>query len=376
MQRDTIVYFGIIQYDYNNAMCQHAAGIEKLITAIGFKPVVIGVSPNIKRGSHKRISKNVFVINEPQSIKERLVECISASEIKDVLREIGCDRIKTFIMADFRYFPMKQMEAFCRSNHINYAVDIMDFFVDNGSIVSKIKKIDCDIRIKHFYPKIERRIYICSSYLQLLGEGFHTAIIPGVTWENGNLNNRTSSKIRLSFLGQPGAKCEKEKIDWVIKGIFELGLSDKYDVWLAGFKKEELEDNNPELVPFISECIHFCGRLSKEECSDLLNNSDFSLVIRPDTTLSRYGFSTKIGEALSHGVPILATDTSDNKQYIKDGYNGFVCGCSYKEVKQLLLKVSKLTDKDISEMKNNCMANNPLQYTNYVKQFSKVVVAE
>lgn len=375
MRKDIIVYFGIIQFEYNNAMCQHARGIEKMIGGIGYKAILIGVSPNVKRGTYKKIDNHIYIINAPQNFKERLVECISSNELKKIIKEIGPERIKTFVMADFRFIPMKSIKRFCEKKGILFAIDVMDRFVSGNNIASKIKKIDCDLRMKYFYPKVERRIHICRYYNELLGESNHTSVIPGVT-ENRKIKQPVymDELIRLAFLGRPGEKCEKEKIDWVIRGISELNLVDKIELSLAGFEKDDFINANYNLVQYLHNNIIFCGRITQNECISLLEKSDFSLVIRPDTILSKFGFSTKIGEAFSCGVPILATDTSDNKMYIKDGINGFICSCDYENVKNMILRIACLSRKDINNIKNNCRRNNPLDYSNFLHKFEKVVV--
>ena len=45
---------------------------------------------------------------------------------------------------------------------------------------------------------------------------------------------------------------------------------------------------------------------------------------RPLNTQTNFGFSTKLAEYLISGVPVLVTDVSDNKIYIKDGFNGYM----------------------------------------------------
>lgn len=377
MKRDIIIYFGIIQFEYNNAMCQHARGIEKMIDGMGYRPILIGLSSSVKRGTYKKIDNDVYIINDPQNLKERLIECISSSELKKIIQEIGPEHIKTFIMADFRLIPMKSIKRFCEKEGILFAVDIMDRFVSGRNVVSKIKKIDCDLRMKYFYPTVKRRIYICQYYNELLGESDHTSVIPGVT-ENREIKQRVyrDNIIRLIFLGQPGERCEKEKIDWVIRGIAELNLSDKIELSLAGFEKKDFLNANPHLIRYLHNNIIFYGRITQNECIAMLEKSDFSLIIRPDTLLSKYGFSTKIGEAFSCGIPVLATDTSDNKMYIKNGVNGFICGCSYEDVKDMILHISCLSREEINNIKNNCRRINPLNYSNFLHKFKKVVVCE
>lgn len=377
MRRDTIVYFGIIQFEYNNAMCQHARGIVKMIEGIGYRPVLIGVSSNVNRDTYKKIDNSRYVINDPRNLKERLIECISSNELKKILQEIGTERVKTFIMADFRFIPMKLMKKFCERAGILFAIDIMDRFESEKSIASKIKKIDCDLRMKYFYPKVERRIYICRYYNELLGKGDHIAVIPGVC-ENRKIKQQTyrDDIIRLVFLGRPGEKCEKEKIDWVIQAIDELNLSDKIELSLAGFEKNNFINNNYNLTSYIHNNITFYGRITQDKCFALLEKADFSIIVRPDTILSKYGFSTKIGEAFSCSVPVLATDTSDNKIYIEDGENGFICACNYESVKKMILRVSRLSRNEINIIKNNCRLNNPLHYSIFLQKFMRVVISE
>ena len=377
MQRDTIVYFGIIQYEYNNAMCQHAAGIEMMIKALGYRAITIGVSPRVRPGRYDKRTDNSYIINYPQSIRESIRECFSANDLIAVMDDIVVNRIKTFIMADYRYLPMLKMEKYCKKNGIFFAVDVMDRFMSENTITSKIKKIDSELRMRFLYPKVERRIHICHAYNALLGKGKHVAVIPGVGKNSHNelktpkLQNET---IKLVFLGRPGLRCEKEKLDWIIKAIHTEKLIDSFELVLAGFDGKKFSDKNEKLRQYLSDNVIFKGRLKHEECIELLQRADFSLVIRPDTLLSQYGFSTKITESFGYGIPVLATDTSDNRLYIDYGKNGFVCGSSFEEVKEMLKMIAKLSRQDINEMKQYCCNNNPLEYTHYTKLFKSVIL--
>lgn len=377
MSRDTIVYFGIIQYEYNNAMCQHVAGIENIVHALGYHAVTIGVSPDVRCGTYRKINEDRYVINHPQSIKENIKECISVEDLIAVINAIGNNHIKAMIMADYRFIPMAMMRKYCKKCGILFVIDVMDRFVSGNSFVSKIKQIDSELRMRILYPKVERKIYICHAYKSLLGDGKHVAVIPGVgiNLYGKQIPEKIERKlIRLVFLGRPGEICEKEKIDWIIKIICMEKLTDKFELILAGFDKEKFLVKNDHLHAFLSDNVIFCGRVNHDECIKLLRNSDFSLVIRPNTVLSQYGFSTKIGEAFSCGVPVLATDTSDNKLYIKNGENGFVCGPCYENVKEMLKSVAKLSREEIEKMKTKCRKNNPLLFSNFIERFKRVVI--
>jgi len=375
MKRDIIVYFGLIDYERENAMCQHVAGRRALINAIGYHPVIIGVDSCVPAGKFKKVDDDLYLINNPRTPKERIAECFPSNVFEKILKEIGVDRVKSLIMADYRLMPMARTFAFCQRNNINYIVDIMDRFTCGTSLVSWIKAIDSELRMKIFYPRITRRIYICSSYSRLLGESDKTAVIPGVAVETNKSEEEKEKigKVSLVFLGVPGRHCEKEKIDWVIQNIYERRLSDRFIVYLGGVSKDEFVNNNKVLYKYLTGNIVFLGRLKHSDCIKLLKKSDISLVIRANTKLANYGFSTKIGEAFSCGIPVLATDTSDNAKYIDNEKNGFVVDCSYDSIGEILEKIASMPYRKIEAMKEHILRNNPLYYRNFIDDFAQVV---
>ena len=83
--------------------------------------------------------------------------------------------------------------------------------------------------------------------------------------------------------------------------------------------------------------------LQKDELIKCLNNSDYQIFVRPNRRSSNAGFSTKFGESMSIGLPVITNLTSDIDLYLKDGINGFVCkGNTTKDVVEVLNKVSTI----------------------------------
>lgn len=378
--RDIVVYFGIIRFPDKNALCHRANGIGRSVKDLGYSFVQIGVNRDVRRGEYRKVSENVYEIAEPETIKEWLYACVSAKEICLVLNEIGLGRIKTVIMADYRFLPMRRIKKFCEKMGINFSIDVMDWFEGGTSFKSKIKAMDNFLRMKYLYPKVERRIYICSLYETKIGKTDRTVVVPGtiVTIESKNDNHEKlfdfeSERKILFFAGRPGNRCEKEKIDWVIKCIYDLKNENEFEFLVAGVTEEEYRLNNPEKVHDITKNIHFLGDLSHRRCIELLSTADFSLVIREKKALADYGFSTKIGEAFSCGIPVIATDTSDNSNYIFNGVNGYICDCSYEALYKLLQRVNVLDREEINRIKRETKQRNPLLYSNYTELLEKVI---
>lgn len=371
--KKVIVYFGIIQYDTENAMCQRAEGIKRLIIASGYIPKIIAVNKDVARNKWRKRNDEVYEINAPSTFLEWLQSCISARDIKGILQDIGINNIKTVIMADYRFKPMKDIAKFCEKHKINYTVDIMDWFVSNETLNSKIKKFDNDLRMKKFYPKVKRRIYICSSYNNVLGITKNTRVIPGVTFDEVKKSvPKKNDKVVIFFAGNPGKYCEKERIDWIINAFKNKKISDRFLFYIAGVEKKEFIENNYPGED-INENIIFLGRIAHEKCISMLRRSDFSMIIREDNHLSKFGFSTKIGEALANGIPVIVTNTSDNRRYIQNGINGYIIGCSEKAVKNILLDLSTINAKTIDQLKESTFFNNPLSYRNYLVDFKQVI---
>ena len=85
--------------------------------------------------------------------------------------------------------------------------------------------------------------------------------------------------------------------------------------------------------------------------------------------LTHYGFSSKICEAFAFAIPVLTTDNSDNRLYIRDGVNGFVCGADYESLKALLARVETLSPEEIRSMHEQLIADNPLSIQHYTETF-------
>lgn len=368
-----IIYFGIIQFRYENAMCQRTKGIKKMISELGYETIVIGFDSLVQMGSYIQIEENVYAIKEPHGINEWIKSCFDIQEIVNVIEQFNKDDIEAIIVADYRLIPMVKLKKYCENKAIKFIVDIMDWFTVNWSIKGIIKKIDNDLRMYFLYPKIERKIYICSKYKKFFGEKNHCCVIPGVVISKEKISQKEDDKIKILFAGRPEKKCKKEKIDWLIKAIGCCNNSNRFDLSIAGISKEEFIRDNPQYAVYIKENIHFWGRISHEECIELLKKADFSCVIRPNTKLSNYGFSTKIGESFTYNIPVIATDTSDNNLYIKNNVNGYICDCDYLSLEKMITEIGMLSNNEILDLKKNIYEYNPLFYDLYMKRLQEVL---
>ena len=86
------------------------------------------------------------------------------------------------------------------------------------------------------------------------------------------------------------------------------------------------EKDNVQLVHELGldDRVVFTGMKPASEVPQLLVNAKALFLTRPDTLQNRAGFSTKLGEYLASGTPVVAAGVGDIPLYLKDHENAFV----------------------------------------------------
>lgn len=75
----------------------------------------------------------------------------------------------------------------------------------------------------------------------------------------------------------------------------------------------------------IGESVVMLGMINdRERLTNLQHFAAMSIVYRFDNLQTRYGFSTKIGEFLMSGAPLITTNVGEQEYYLKDRENAFV----------------------------------------------------
>lgn len=124
----------------------------------------------------------------------------------------------------------------------------------------------------------------------------------------------------------------------------------------------------------IKENINYYGNLNTKELSTFLNQQQLLVIPRGYTKQNHYGFSTKLSDYLNHGKPILITDVSDNKLFIKDGVNGFMVPPNDSE--KMYHKIAYIVD-NYNNIFNSIQCNaietskNSFYYKNFSEDLNK-----
>ena len=169
---------------------------------------------------------------------------------------------------------------------------LRDFFVENGVPKDKITIINSIVDTSRFEGLKKQE---CEQYFAYCGNG----------------NNK------------------KDKVDELIK-VFARIAARHEDIkfYIIGPTKQVYKDekDNVELVHELGldDRVVFTGMKPASEVPQLLVNAKALFLTRPDTLQNRAGFSTKLGEYLASGNPVVAAGVGDIPLYLKDRENAFV----------------------------------------------------
>ena len=129
---------------------------------------------------------------------------------------------------------------------------------------------------------------------------------------------------RLCFAGT--IKIKKEGFDILMHALSLVNRGRNVELYLYGIlDKEDRVVLDQYLILFkLKAKVFYIGNLEPEELHLEFKKYHLLILPRPLNPQTHYGFSTKLSEYLTSGVPILVTDVSDNALFIKDNYNGFI----------------------------------------------------
>ncbi len=90
----------------------------------------------------------------------------------------------------------------------------------------------------------------------------------------------------------------------------------------------------------IKDRVKFHNYLGETELQMLMDNSSLAIVNRPDNNQNKYNFSTKLGEYMSKGIPLITTKVGEMGKYLFDNENCLVI--SPDDSDEIALKIKEI----------------------------------
>lgn len=169
---------------------------------------------------------------------------------------------------------------------------LRDYFIENGVSADKVHIVNSIVDLSRFDGLVKQQSEPYFAYC-------------------GNGNNK------------------KDKVDELIKVFARVAARhDDIQLWIIGPTKQvyKEEQDNVQLVHELEldGRVIFTGVKPAVEIPQMMVNATALFLTRPDTLQNRAGFSTKLGEYLASGNPVVAAGVGDIPLYLKDKENAFV----------------------------------------------------
>jgi len=132
------------------------------------------------------------------------------------------------------------------------------------------------------------------------------------------------SIFKIGFAGYIHTR--KEGFDILLEALRLINETKNAELFMYGvlFEDDRIELESLALKKGLSDKIHYLGNLDPENLIHEFAKYHLLVLPRPLSPQTHYGFSTKLSEYLTSGIPVLVTDVSDNALFIRDNYNGFI----------------------------------------------------
>ena len=145
-----------------------------------------------------------------------------------------------------------------------------------------------------------------------------------------------------------------------------------------GSEKQKLIELSKRLG--VSNYVKFIGKITHDDLPEIFNES----ILYVSTSLSDSGLSMSTAEAMASGLPVVVSDSSDNKEWIKNNENGFVVPVKNSEAlagkiifllknPDLAKQMGKNNQKLIEEKNNYCLEMEKAEKL-YRKMISKKLI--
>ena len=239
------------------------------------------------------------------------------------------------------------------------SIDIVDMNVSvQGTVLSSFFKRLDEYIVKDLCTKfIYDRVFVISTklshYYKL--KKIETFLLPTITCnEMGRKdvwkNRQKTIDVNLLYVGYPFSVHStnvaqfKDRIDLMVSAVLSSELLNM-KLTIVGITAKEYLEKVPEHESLLaSKKIEFLGSINRDGIHNSYKEADYFFLVRDKTAANDFGFPTKIVEALSNGLKIITTRTSDLDKYLTDTECIFV---DYKvgEIEAKLNKLDKHYEK-------------------------------
>jgi glycosyltransferase involved in cell wall biosynthesis len=273
---------------------------------------------------------------------------------------------------------MYQLRRWCLRRKVPLIVDVVEWYSSRqlvGGFFGPVH-IGAKFALRYQYPRCDGIIAI-STFLErhFVSKGCRVVRVPPtLDVRNMSLVRRDVStharKLTLIYSGTPG---KKDLLANIIRGVSLADRNhDRLELIVVGPSSQQVTDLlGGEALP---RNVRVLGRIPQREVSALLQQADFSILLRRPERFAQAGFPTKFCESMANGTPVIANLTSDLGSYLSHHSEGMICDdFSAEALSESLRRALLLCDDELAMMRQAARhrALNSFDFRNYADPLSR-----
>lgn len=215
-------------------------------------------------------------------------------------------------------------------NNAKIVVELVEIPFYNLALINKLRR---RFDTKILFPYFDAFVCISHSLIDFTMEyvPYTTPIhLMPILVEEISQNQKRASQYKVPYIIHTGTMAEqKDSISYILKGFAEFKKNDKTGCRLVFTGpmsdpkscrwKNMIEDLG------ISDSVDLLGMIaSRDEVLSLQKNASMSIVYKMENIQTKYCFATKIGEILMAGVPLIATNATEQRHYLRHRENAML----------------------------------------------------
>ena len=389
MGNGTVIYIGNFRLPPNNAAGQRVLNNAKLLKELGYDVMLIGLNNSLDSDLETIKTKmiyddivtyslplpknNLSWLNYKKQFNKTLEIIEKVISIKCLIM-YGCPSISIFGLL---------LKKWAKKRDVKLLADVVEWHsVSGNNLPYKIvKKIDLIYYRSYLCSKIDGVIAI-SKFLKSYysNKGVPTIVLPPlVDCENKSKVDKSQSLISLIYVGTPfssriknnSPENFKDRLDKVIECLNyiseEYNLEFIFNIYgLTGREYLSAMPSHSGLLENLKTKVFFHGFVTQVEALEKISESDFCIFFRDVNKVTTAGFPTKFSESISCGTPVITTNTSDIKDYLLEGENGYFIDIDdTQKMTQKMNYILTLSKEHINNMKDNAFNSKLFDYRNY-----------
>ena len=282
---------------------------------------------------------------------------IFCGDLKVIKEIIEIEKPDTVIVYNDKERLTSQIISFCHKRGISVGADVTEWYeISRSRKWNRIVANNVDYRIRKMDKDLDYILSISSyftAYYKSIGCKNVIEIPPIMDCIETAINPTVRRVRHVVYAGSPAQK------DLILPFLDAVAKRNEKQVDIiadiVGVSNEQVMSLMKISAPEQKGIIAY-GRIPHEKCIEIVKKADFSVLLRENLRYAKAGFSTKLSESLSLGVPVLCNSVGGADEIIQDGQNGIkVEGYDTNTIIAAIDRIILLSDGDIDDLKRSAL---------------------